>query len=67
MLGFSKGVSLGTGGGNKRFGAVPYTDWSMDNVKCTGTETDIRQCPAIKNCGQCGCVAKEGAGVVCYN
>jgi len=67
MLGFSKGVSLGTGNGNKRFGAVPSTDWSMDDVACTGTETDIRQCPAMRNCGGCGCKAHEGAGVVCSN
>jgi len=67
MLGFSKGVSLGPENGYERFGAVPSTDWSMDDVECTGTETDIRQCPGRKNCGRCNCDADEGAGVVCSN
>ena len=60
MLGFSNGDAtlLST------FGPVPAVGPGMDDVACTGTETDIRQCTNV-NPGNCG--VGEGAGVRCSN
>ena len=46
-----------------RFGDVP-SKFEMDDVKCTGTEVKIEDCPH-KDVDDCG--AGEGAGVVCTN
>ena len=42
-------------------GHVP-ADFRMDDLKCNGTETNIRHCDHHK-CDDCG--SGEGAGVVC--
>ena len=57
MLGFSSG----TPSIKSFFGQVNST-FRMDDVKCTGDETSLLDCPHNKedNCG-----ASEGAGVVC--
>ena len=60
MLGYVGGAATS----QSQFGIVP-TDWRMDDVECSGTETDIRQCQARRNCGSCGCSSDEGAGVIC--
>ena len=60
MLGFSNGDATA----NSAFGAVPAVGPGFDDVACTGTETDIRQCAHI-NPGNCG--VTEGAGVRCSN
>ena len=39
MLGYGDG-KFTTGS----FFGFPYGDFGMDNVKCTGSETDIRDC-----------------------
>ena len=44
-----------------RFGSVSST-FIMDDVRCTGTESDISQCPHNPN-DNCG--SGEGAGVKC--
>ena len=35
----------------------------MDNVKCSGTETSLYDCPQHNGGGECG--VHEGAGVIC--
>ena len=60
MLGFSFGDStIGS-----QFGDFPAVGRGFDDVACTGTETDIRQCTHT-NPGNCG--VTEGAGVRCSN
>ena len=44
-----------------RFGKVPQ-DFRMDDLKCTGKEKNVRECPH-KRCDNCG--SMEGAGVIC--
>ena len=53
------GYSAGKFTMNSEFGNVP-SDFSLDDVKCTGTERSILACPhsTTENCG-----ASEGAGV----
>ena len=60
MLGFSNGDATVS----STFGAVPAVGPGFDDVACTGTETDIRQCTHT-NPGNCG--VTEGAGVRCSN
>ena len=59
MLGFRYGYPTV----NNNFGPVPAVGPGMDDVECSGNETDIRSCPhlALGNCGP-----TEGAGVRCY-
>jgi hypothetical protein len=59
QLGFSQGASEVFG--NSHFGIVP-SDFSYDEVGCTGSETTLEQCPHA-NTEDCG--PSEGAGVTC--
>ena len=44
-----------------RYGWVPSA-FGMDNVKCSGTESSILDCPHLT---ESDCGSAEGAGVVC--
>ena len=59
MLGFTDGRATI----ESKFGSVP-DDFSMDDVSCSGSERDIKECnySPVDNCG-----ASEGAGVICSN
>jgi len=59
-LGFDRAQSEATT--NSFFGNVP-SDFSLDDVACTGSETGIEECTSItnENCGP-----TEGAGVRCF-
>ena len=59
MLGYTGGKFTT----NSHFGDVP-DEFSLDDVKCSGREKSIMDCPHVTN-DNCG--AKEGAGVVCFN
>ena len=68
MIGFKNGIGVnptkyaGHPKNNNPFGLVPSADFSMDQVQCTGEETNILDCPhdQTHNCG-----VNEGAGVRC--
>ena len=53
----------GTATSRSRFGTVPNV-FAMDDVKCTGSEERLRDCPHITNEN---CSGSEGAGVICSN
>uniref|UniRef100_A0A8B9G658 SRCR domain-containing protein n=1 Tax=Amazona collaria TaxID=241587 RepID=A0A8B9G658_9PSIT len=59
---------LGCGHAIKAFGSAHYGEGSgqiwLDDVKCTGAESDIWACPA-RALGQHNCQHKEDAGVLC--
>merc|ERR1719326_2435436 len=57
-LGFAGGVAVD---GYTNYGTVP-SDFSMDDVRCTGSETTLASCPHIttENCG-----STEGAAIQC--
>jgi hypothetical protein len=57
MLGFSS-FNFTT---KSQFGIVPK-EFGMDNVKCSGFESDIRDCPHDTTDD---CSADEGAGMIC--
>ena len=59
MLGFSPDGAIAIQ--NSQFGLVP-DNFIMDDVQCTGAETDINDCDHLDehNCG-----GHEGAGVIC--
>ena len=58
MLGFLGGKFTK----ESQFGKVP-NDFSMDDVKCLGRETNLGECPhtVAENCN-----GDEGAGVICF-
>ena len=58
MLGFSQG--LATGG--SYFGKVG-SDYAMDDIDCTGDETDLLECGYKKDNN---CLTGEGGGVICF-
>ena len=60
MLGYGDG-KFTTG---SIFGYPPNGDFGMDDVKCTGSEADIKDCPHVTN-HNCG--PGEAAGAVCWN
>ena len=60
MLGYRDGTSTI----KSRFGNAPSGNFGMDDVKCTGSETDIRDC-SHKTYDDCG--AEEAAGAICSN
>ena len=45
MLGYRDGTFTT----NSKFGNPPNGDFGMDDVKCTGSETDIRDCSHVIN------------------
>ena len=59
QLGFSSGRATV----RSRFGRVPNV-FAMDDVRCTGREKRIRDCPFNQNDN---CSGREGAGVICSN
>ena len=61
MLGYSAGLPT-TG---STFGKVNDT-FRMDNVKCSGTEESLLDCPHV-NITRENCGSSEGAGVTCFN
>ena len=60
MLGYRDGTFTT----NSKFGNPPNGDFGMDDVKCTGSETDIRDCPHVTR-DDCG--TGEAAGAICSN
>ena len=46
-----------------RFGQVS-SDFRMDNVRCSGTESNIFECPLSRTVD---CGGNQGAGVVCVD
>ena len=60
MLGYRDGTSTI----KSRFGNAPSGNFGMDDVKCTGSETDIRDCSHVTH-DDCG--AGEAAGAICSN
>ena len=56
------GYGAGTFTRESQFGNVPGGDFGMDDVKCSGSETDIRDCRHVTS-DDCG--AGEAAGVIC--
>ena len=60
MLGYGNGTFTR----ESQFGDVPGGDFGMDEVKCSGSETDIRDCShvTVDNCGP-----GEAAGAICWN
>ena len=55
------GYSFGTPTNRSHFGSVSF-DFAMDNVKCTGSEKSLLDCPHET---QDGFNSDEGAGVIC--
>ena len=59
MMGYSFGLHTK----DSHFGQVSHT-FGMDDVRCTGNETSILDCPHVT---ANDCDSGKGAGVVCYN
>ena len=66
MLGFNDGIGIDPTKSSQNdpnpFGNVPSADFSMDDVKCTGEEKNILDCPHSTTHN---CIINEGAGVRC--
>ena len=62
MLGFNNGTAYQGPKSGGPFGNVPSADFSMDDVKCTGEEFNILDCPHKTSHD---CKITEGAGVRC--
>ena len=60
MLGYGDGTFTT----RSYFGNPPNGDFGMDDVKCTGSEADIKDCPHVTN-HNCG--PGEAAGAYCSN
>ena len=60
MLGYGDGTFTR----ESQFGNAPGGIFGMDDVKCSGSETDIRDCShtTMDDCG-----AGEAAGAICSN
>ena len=60
MLGYGDGTFTR----ESQFGNAPGGNFGMDDVKCSGSETDIRDCSHVTH-DDCG--AGEAAGAICSN
>ena len=60
MLGYGEGTFTR----ESQFGNAPGGNFGMDDVKCSGSETDFRDCSHVTY-DDCG--AGEAAGVICSN
>ena len=60
MLGYGDGTFTR----ESQFGNAPGGNFGMDDVKCSGSETDIRDCShvTVDDCGP-----REAAGAICSN
>ena len=63
QLGYNRGQALKYGQGSRHFGRITPDTFSMDDVKCTGRERCLSDCP---HATQDDCTPNEGAGVICY-
>ena len=60
MLGYGDGTFTR----ESQFGIAPGGNFGMDNVKCSGSESDIRDC---RHTTRDDCGPEEAAGAICSN
>ena len=60
MLGYGDGTFTR----ESQFGMAPGGNFGMDDVKCSGSETDIRDC---RHTTRDDCGPEEAAGAICSN